>query len=215
MKKFLIVLFLSFLFSSGVWASKIIIPFDSEEELRFFYPAQTGNCGTLSNWHLISDIKAPSGRKALEVVPNPRTNYGSCFNVFLYRGFQAKDLKISVWVRAVKGREDQGGGPIWRAKDANNYYVVRWNPQENNFRLYYVKNARRKMLASAKVRSNPHKWHRIVVEQRGDFIKCYFDGHLLIQKQDRTFSDPGTIGLWSKADAQTAFDMLEIKIISP
>ncbi len=212
MKSLFLALLFSCLFFTPVWAGKVIIPFDTEKELQVFFPAQTKNCGTLSRWLLLSDPTAPSGGKALGVIPDPRTNYGSCFNVFLHRNLKAKDLKLSVWVKAIKGREDQGGGPIWRAKDANNYYVVRWNPLEDNFRLYYVKNGRRKMLASSRVKADPHRWHKIEVEHQKDLIKCYFDGRLLLQKKDQTFMKAGTIGLWSKADAQTAFDKLEISL---
>ncbi len=45
------------------------------------------------------------------------------------------------WVtslRAHTGKEDQGGGLIWRRRDANNYYIARYNPLERNFRVYYV-----------------------------------------------------------------------------
>ena len=33
---------------------------------------------------------------------------------------------------------DQGGGPVWRYQDANNYYIARMNPLEDNYRVYKV-----------------------------------------------------------------------------
>ena len=36
----------------------------------------------------------------------------------------------------MKGKLDQGGGLVWRYKDANNYYIARMNPLEDNFRVY-------------------------------------------------------------------------------
>ena len=214
MKRIFVLVLVFFLAAGFARAGELVFPFDHEAELLKFSPAQTAHCGTLSKWLLIDDPSA-SGGKALLVRPNPKTNYGSCFNVLLAKGVKAKDLRLKVMVKAVKGREDQGGGPLWRAKDENNYYVVRWNPLEDNFRLYYVKDGRRRMLASASLKAKAHEWHEIVVEHQGSLIKCYFDGKLLLKKKDRTFSAAGTIGLWSKADAETAFDSLSLEIINP
>ncbi len=193
-------------------AEEFFFPFNEPEELNSFWPAQTARCGTLSDWEIVPAPGASAG-KALIVRPNPATNYGSCFNVLLSRDISAKDLVLEVKVKAVKGREDQGGGLLWRAKDADNYYVVRWNPLEDNFRLYYVKRGRRKMLASAYCKADPHVFHLIRVEHRGEVIRCFFDGKLLLEKKDRTFSAAGQIGLWTKADAETLFDDLRVKIL--
>ncbi len=214
MKKLLLVLFFGLVISvSSSLASKILLfPFNDPSELKTFYPAQTARCGTLSKWEIVFDHEA-SGRKALIVKPNPQTNFGSCFNVLITRNVSAKNLAITVKVKAVKGREDQGGGPIWRAKDADNYYVVRWNPLEDNFRLYYVKSGRRRMLASAHVKAEPHRFHEIRVEHIGPEIRCYFDGKLLLKKQDKTFKEAGGVGLWTKADAETLFDDLKVEIL--
>lgn len=174
-----------------------------------FVAGQTANRGILSVWKAIKDETAPSPENVLMVVPNPRTNHGACFNVLIYENASFKNLQISVWIKPVGGREDQGGGPIWRAKDKNNYYVVRWNPLENNFRLYYVKNGRRHMIRSARLYADSSKWHEIKVIQRDNDIKCYFDGKLKLHTTNSTFTEAGKIGLWSKADANTKFDNLE------
>jgi len=68
-------------------------------------------------------------------------------------------MDLSVVVLAVSGEEDQGGGPVWRAADAANYYITRWNPLEKNFRLYFVKDGRRKQLASAAATGDHSVWH--------------------------------------------------------
>ena len=49
-----------------------------------------------------------------------------------------KDVELSVAFKAVAGEKDQGGGLVWRYRDANNYYVCRMNPLEDNYRLYKV-----------------------------------------------------------------------------
>jgi hypothetical protein len=106
---------------------------------------------------------------------------------------------------------DQGGGLIWRVKDHDNYYIARWNPLEDNFRVYYVKEGRRVQLDSANVKADFAKWHTIKIEQRGDAIACYLDGEKLLEVKDKTFAEAGGVGLWTKADAATAFDDLVIR----
>ncbi len=113
--------------------------------------------------------------------------------------------------KANSGREDQGGGVIWRAKDKNNYYVARMNPLESNFRIYYVKDAHRVMLASARIRIPAHEWHELEIHHFGNKITGYIDGKKLLEVKDSTFTEPGGVGLWTKADAATSFDNFKIE----
>ncbi len=200
------------LLSLTSYGEEIFINFNSEEDLKDFKAEQTADRG-ISKWEIIEEPTAPSGEKAVLVIPNPKTNRGSTFNLLIYKEFVGKDLEISVMVKAYKGNEDQGGGILWRAKDKNNYYVVRWNPLEDNFRLYYVKDGHRRMIASSDFKANPKKWHEIKVIHIGNRIKCYFDGKLKITKKHKLFKNAGYVGLWTKADASTKFDDLKIKEI--
>jgi hypothetical protein len=119
------------------------------------------------------------------------------------------DVEVSVKFRPVSGKGDASGGVIFRARDANNYYVVRGNALEDNFRLYTMKDGTRAVLASVKV-SAPKlgEWHGLRVVAKGAKIQAYLDGKLLIDHEDKTYSD-GYVGLWTKADSVTEFDDLE------
>ena len=44
----------------------------------------------------------------------------------------------------------------------------------------------------------------------GAAIVVGLDGKKLIEAQDATFQGPGRIGLWTKADATTLFDLIEL-----
>jgi len=99
-----------------------------------------------------------------------------------------------------------GGGIIWRAKDKENYYIARFNPLENNFRLYYVRDGARKTLASTRIALTAGKWHSMKIVQHGDSFEAYLDGKKLLEGSDNLFSDAGGVGLWTKADAVTSFD---------
>jgi hypothetical protein len=141
-------------------------------------------------------------------------NSGETFNVLLSDA-SFKDPSILVKLHADSGKEDQGGGVVWRAKDAHNYYIARWNPLEDNFRVYYVKDGKRTQIGSADVKADPKEWHRIRVDHAGSHIVASFDGKTVVTVDDSTFTDAGQIGLWTKADASTWFDDLAAVDLKP
>jgi hypothetical protein len=49
-------------------------------------------------------------------------------------------------------------------------------------------------------------WHRMAVAVEGDRIRVRLDGKLLIDAEDDHIEGRGGVGLWTKADAVTAFD---------
>jgi hypothetical protein len=132
-------------------------------------------------------------------------NPNSVFNVTLISDTNAKDVDLSVRMKAIAGEHDQGGGLVWRAKDAKNYYLARYNPLEDNFRLYHVVGGKRTLIQNVDI-SHSDGWHTLRVTMTGDQITCYYDGKKYLEAKDSTFPAAGKIGLWSKADAQSHFD---------
>jgi hypothetical protein len=120
------------------------------------------------------------------------------------------DLDVSVRFRPVSGKEDASGGIIFRAVDGRNYFLVRANALENNFRLYTIVNGKRSTLASARV-EEPRlgAWHTIRVVATGPRVQAYLDNASLLDHQDKTFRE-GWVGLWTKADSVTEFADLEV-----
>jgi hypothetical protein len=119
------------------------------------------------------------------------------------------DVDVAVRFKPVSGKEDASGGIIFRARDGKNYFVVRANALEDNFRLYTIVDGKRKMLATAKV--DPPKlgeWHRLRVVAKGKKVQAYLDGKMHLDHEDGTFTE-GYVGLWTKADSVTEFDDLE------
>jgi hypothetical protein len=131
----------------------------------------------------------------------------AAFNLVLIDDTLARDVDLSVRLKAVEGQNDQGGGLVWRAKDKKNYYIARYNPLEDNYRVYKVVEGRRIMLQSAEIAHTPG-WHTLRVTMKADRIECFYDGKKYLEAQDTTFPDAGKIGLWSKADARSYFDDL-------
>ena len=169
----------------------------------------TGKGGTESVWKIAEDKSAPVGTKVLfQTSKNPSQTFNVCLNE---EGGKHKDVDITVAVKAVDGKGDQGGGIIWRAKDKDNFYVVRINPIEKNFWLYKnVKGTRASIKKSDVAVGETGKWHIIRVVHTDNKIQCYFDGKLLIDLTDDEYAEAGYVGLWTKADAQTYFADLQI-----
>jgi 3-keto-disaccharide hydrolase len=131
----------------------------------------------------------------------------------LKEGTNVGDGFVEVKFKAIDGSEDRAGGIVWRAKDANNYYVVRANALEDNVVLYKTVNGARSSLDivgqkggyGVKTAVPANQWHTLRVEFEGPRFSVIFNGKPLFQVQDATFPDAGMIGLWTKADSVTAF----------
>ena len=156
-----------------------------------------------ATWTVKKDAKAFSGTNVLTLKAD---SAGHVFNVAMALGTSYKDVMVRTRLRPETGREDQGGGVIWRCKDADNYYICRLNPLESNFRVYKVVDGRRRKLDSARIEAQPGKWYAIRARMVGDHITCYVDGKKLLDVHDDTFKDAGMVGLWTKADASSSFD---------
>ena len=146
-----------------------------------------------------------------QVLAQVAVNRGMDFNVVVFDEAILKDLQLSADIRAIAGKEDQGGGLVWRYADSNNYYIVRFNPLEDNLRLYKVLNGRRIQLVSVTVTIPKGSWFNIRVIMKGAEITCYFNGKELIRTSDDTFVNAGKTGFWTKADAVSDFDNFNMK----
>jgi hypothetical protein len=166
--------------------------------------AKTG-AGLGSEWKVVHD-----GSKALAQTSSQGPN--ALFNLCIADKTSYGDVDMAVSLKAVTGKLDQGGGLVWRLRDANNYYIARWNPLEDNFRVYKVVDGKRTQLATADVKLPADKWHMLRIRQVGNQIRCDLDGKQYLSATDDTFKDAGKIGLWSKADAVTHFDDLIVGV---
>ncbi len=171
-------------------------------------------------WETIVDVypasyrgpgKPPKERNVINVTEPA----GSGFNVLMAERTNFQDLRYTVTLEANSGKIDQGGGPIWRAKDENNYYVARWNPLEENVRVYHVIGGKRTQIGTVEdIKANPnakHDWRLLGIEHVGDQIKLFLDGKEILQVTDSTLTESGMLGLWTKADAATKFRDLKVE----
>src|SRR5436305_10078995 len=105
-------------------------------------PAWTAtHTGTGSaKWAIVTDDSAPSKPNVLK--QSGEATYPVCFK----NDTSLKDGFVEVKFKPISGKDDQAGGVIWRAKDANNYYIARANALEGNVVLYKTVNGKRSPL---------------------------------------------------------------------
>jgi len=159
-------------------------------------------------WTVEHDDTAPSKGRVL------KQSGAAAYPLALKDGTSLRDGFIEVKFKPISGSEDRAGGLVWRAKGANNYYVVRANALEDNVVLYKtVRGARssldivgRKGGYGVRVAVPANQWHTLRVEFAGSRFKVIFNGQPLFEVEDATFADAGMVGLWTKADSVTAFD---------
>ena len=132
----------------------------------------------------------------------------------LRQGTSIKDGFVEASFKPIAGSEDRAGGLVWRAMDANNYYVVRANALEDNVVLYKTVNGARSSLEilgrtggyGVKVAVPANQWHTLRVDFAGTRFQVTFDGKSLFEVDDATFAEAGMVGVWTKADSVTAFE---------
>lgn len=165
--------------------------------------ARTGT-GDGSAWAVVEDKTAPKGAK---VLAQTAKSGGSVFNLCVVDDAAFRDVEVSVAFKAVQGESDQGGGIVWRYADANNYYVARFNPLEDNYRLYHVAAGKRTQIGGKEgLTLKPGEWHSLRIRMVGESITCSLDGKAEIETKDQTHAKAGRVGVWTKADARTYFD---------
>jgi hypothetical protein len=161
-------------------------------------------------WTVESDETAPSKSKVLK--QSGRATYP----LILKNDTNIKDGFVEMKFKAIAGSQDRAAGIVWRAKDANNYYVTRANALEDNVVLYKTVNGVRSPLdivgrkggygIGIKVPANT--WHILRIDFKASRFSVSFNGKRVFEVEDSTFTDAGKVGLWTKADSVTSFDQI-------
>jgi len=153
-----------------------------------------------AKWTIEKDDTAPSQPNVLK--QSGEATYPVCIkdDTSLQDGF------VEVKFKPISGKEDQAGGVLWRCKDKDNYYIARANALEDNVCIYHTIKGKRteKKRTEMKVASN--EWHTLRVDFTGTHFTVTFDGKKAIEWDDKTFTEAGMVGVWTKADSVTLFD---------
>jgi hypothetical protein len=161
-------------------------------------------------------VQADGTNKVLAQTDSDSTR--SRFPVAVLSDVTAADVDLSVRVKPISGRVDQAAGLIWRYQNQDNYYLVRANALEGNVVLYKVEGGKRTDLPlkgegrtyGKKSQVSSGQWSTLRVVANGRVFEVYFNGSKLYEVEDGTFSQPGKVGVWTKADSVTQFDDLTV-----
>lgn len=151
-------------------------------------------------WTIEIDDSAPSRPNVLKQSGN------ATYPLLIKDNTSLEDGFVEVKFKAVGGKVDQAGGVIWRAKDADNYYVARANALEDNVTIYHTIKGSRVAFKEVDVKVERGIWHTLRADFSGNTFTITFDGKKVIAATDGSFSGAGKVGLWTKADSVTLFD---------
>jgi hypothetical protein len=186
------------------------IHFDASEAGKLppdFSAALTGGGGPVS-WVVRADAQSPDGGCALVQESADDTSYR--FPLCIYKRTRAKDVAVEVKYKAISGKVDQAGGIVLRYRPEN-YYIARANSLEDNVDLFKTVKGKRSLISEVPAKISPNAWHTLRFEAKGRHLTISFDGKVMIETDDDTFSDAGKVGLWTKADSVSAFAELKIE----
>ena len=161
-------------------------------------------------------VQTEGGNKVLAQIDADPTR--SRFPVAVLSEVSAADVDLSVRIKPITGTVDQAGGLVWRYQNAENYYLVRANALEDNVVLYKMENGKRTDLPltgegrtyGKKIDVPAAQWSTLRVVATGLVFEVYFNGAKLYEVEDSTLSQPGKVGVWTKADSVTQFDDLTV-----
>lgn len=171
------------------------------------------HAGAPPRWEVVRDESAPNPPNVLAQLSRDRT--AGRFPLAIWNRVSIQDGELSVAFKPVDGSVDQAAGIVWRYQDPNNYYIVRANALENNVVFYKVENGVRTSVAPKGLPSRSYgvkhlipsgRWNNLKVKFARAKIAVFFNQEQLFEAEDRTFSKPGKVGLWTKADSVTYFD---------
>lgn len=159
------------------------------------------------SWVVREEANVPGGGKMLVQETSDDTSYR--FPMCIYDKLIARDLAVDVKFKALSGSVDQAAGIVLRYTPEN-YYVARANVLEDNVDIFKTVAGKRTKVVEVPAKVSGKEWHTLRFEAKGPHLKVAFDGKDVIQTDDDTFSGPGKVGLWTKADSVSAFADLKI-----
>jgi hypothetical protein len=170
--------------------------------------SRTGS-GRRGTWIVQKEDQAASGNNILAQLDTDNTSYR--FPIAVADEPMLRNFQLSVSCKPVTGKVDQACGVVFRYRDENNYYVARANALEDNVRFYHVSAGKRHELASWSGRVVSGIWHELRVDATEDRFQIFWNNQKVIDTRDKNFTEPGKIGLWTKADSVTYFDDLTVE----
>lgn len=176
-------------------------------EVTACHPALIGDGGP-AKWRVLRAASAPGGAMIGEISAEAHdARYPLCF----FDAIKPRDVEVSVDITPFAGELDRAGGIILRAKDEQNFYVLRANALEHNVRLYHVVGGVRRQFAGVERNIFSGRAQTLKLRVEADQFTAWFDGKEIFRARNRVLAGVGAIGLWTKADSVTGFSNLTVE----
>src|SRR4051794_32080478 len=180
-----------------------------------FRSAVTG-LGKPGDWKIILDEVppaiaplAPEARKVskravlAQLSQDPTDEH---FSLFIFDEESFGDFTLATRIKTVRGAQEQMAGLAFRIQNETNYYVVRASSLGSTFRFYKVLDGERGPPVGPELSIPVGTWHDLVVECKGNQIRCLLDGQELISVTDKVNPfTTGKVAFWTKSDSVSYF----------
>jgi hypothetical protein len=163
--------------------------------------------GNQGSWTVVHDARAEAG-VAIEQ-PGAQTGEDR-LPLAIYKPASLKDAEISLRIYAAGGKSDQGGGLAVRLKTPENYYLVQLDALRDRVLFSLVSNGASEEIVGVDADIALHSWHTLTVRAIDNEFTVSLDGEWVFTAFDKTLSQAGRVGLWTKSDSNTQFDQIEI-----
>lgn len=182
-------------------SAQLVVPLTTPDGRVACTQGMTG-VGRPASWRAVADPDGPDGWALTEVAGDPADlRFPFCVS----EQTVARDLDVTLRFKPLSGTRAQVGGLVFRAQNANEYYVVRANSLDNSVRLYRVDKGKRSQLASKEAPLEAGQWHSLRVIASNDHFEVALDGKPLFDVTDRSLLHAGAMGVWSQADSVTHY----------
>ena len=201
-------LFVASLVFSCPAVAQMVVPFTTPDGRVACTQGMTG-LGRPPDWQGVADPDGPDGWALAELAGDANDLR---FPLCISESAVARDFDATLRFKPLSGTRAQVAGLMFRAQNANDYYVVRANALDNSVRLYRMDKGKRRQIASKEAPLPADKWHSLRVIALNERFEVALDGKPLFDVTDRSLLQPGAMGVWSQADSVTHYGSL---LVSP
>ena len=121
------------------------------------------------------------------------------------------DFTLTTRFKIVTGEQEQMAGIAFRIQDERNYYYIRASAKGQNVNFFKWHDGQLIGPIGAKTNVATGVWHDLMIQCRGNEIRCSFNGAEVIPAlRDSTFGT-GKIGFWTKSDSVSYFGETRIQ----
>jgi hypothetical protein len=194
-------------------AAELFFDFASTNGLAGFQSTVTGE-GKPGTWRVIEDEvpgsipnlnpNAPLPKKSVlaQLSRDPTDEH---YPILVYTNETFGNFTFTIRLKCVAGAVEQMAGIVFRYQDERNHYYIRASAKGNTFRFFKMANGERSAPIGPEIEIPSGVWHELTIECKGNKIRSFFNGKVLIPElTDNSFSY-GQIGFWTKSDSVSHF----------